>query len=111
MKKIIIVIAILLIGYNVYSQDKPISKSLSQQLDSICKVNNIKICSIYFRTGGEDKDNNRFDFKNTSFKFSDSFLIINDVTFYNLDKLIYFKLEIKSNNPNKNLIELFFQGF
>ena len=111
MKNIILVIVILLIGYNVYSQDKIVSKGLSQQLDSICKVNNIKLCSVYFRTGGEDKDNNKFDSKNTSFKFSDSFLIINDVTFYNLDKLIYFKLEIKSNNPNKKLIELFFQGF
>lgn len=111
MKKIILFITILLIGYNVYSQDSAVSKRLSLQLDSICKANNIKLCSIYFRTGGEDKDSNRFDSKNTGFRFHDSFLIINDLTYYNLDKLIFFKLDIRSNNPNKNLIEIYFQGF
>lgn len=94
MKKIILFITILLIGYNVYSQDSAVSKRLSLQLDSICKANNIKLCSIYFRTGGEDKDSNRFDSKNTGFRFHDSFLIINDLTYYNLDKLIFFKLDI-----------------
>jgi len=111
MKKIVVFVVILLIGCSVYSQERIVSKGLSQQLDSICKVNNIKLCSVYFRTGGENRDNNKFDSKNTSFKFADSFLIISDVTFYNLDKLIFFKLDIKSNNPNKNLIELYFQGF
>ena len=111
MKKILLFVTILLIGCTVFGQDNAVSKGLSLQLDSICKANNINLCSVYFRTGGEDKDSNRFDSKNTAFRFHDSFLIINDLTYYNLDKLIFFKLDIRSNNPKKNLIELYFQGF
>lgn len=110
MKKLFILVVLGIALSNLNAQDCLNVKSLSHPIDSICKANNIVLCNVYFGTPGSTVNCKIAETKTGNFRFDKNFLIVNNTSFYNLDKLLYFEINIKKENPGKNSIEFFFQG-
>jgi hypothetical protein len=115
MKKIFILTAICLFAFGAYSQNKASAALIAQRIDSVCKANKIKLCSVYYRypftsgsisiveTGTYVYDKN--------FRFDDCFLIVNNQYYYDLTKLIYFEVRPNSDKPDIKDLAIYFQPF
>jgi len=110
MRRLVVLFVFIMIVSNLHAQNSCASRAFSQRIDSVCNANSIKLCSVFVRSIGSVMDSKIAESRTSHFRFDDYFLIINDNTFYNLDKLLYFHLNIKPERPDKNQIDFFFQG-
>ena len=107
----LLITTILLFAINAaQGQTSDTRKSITSEIDSICKANKISVCNLYFRAG-DDKLDTPVAFKSTWFKFDGNFLIIDDSNFYNVNNLIYFTIDVFPGNERRNLINIFLRGY
>ena len=86
MKKLLLISLCLLFSASVFAQNVSYAKEMINKIDSIAKVNNIKMGIV----ASDNSQNRAIDYTFVEeFKFDEPFLIWNN-TYYNMDKLIYF---------------------
>jgi hypothetical protein len=122
MKKILLLFLLLLTGQGLYAQNECGTAVMATKIDSILKTNNFAFCEVNFNypnvTGGASVSaSTRISSEimaasvgSADVKITSCFLIVNNTTYFDLSKLLYFRIVQDKKTLGKNIIFVF-QGF
>jgi hypothetical protein len=76
---------LLLNSINSFSQQRSYIATISHRIDSICMANDVKYCQVNY-----NEASNGNVIRNGKLRLDDCFLIIDDIYYYDLSKLVDF---------------------